>query len=903
MRRFGRALAAVVLAATAFAVAAQGAVGAECEPRSACFGLQSVAAGISTHEAGAHPDLTLSFAVKQDPASEPNAFGLHESYAPVRDVRLETPPGLVGEPNVLGVPQQCTVEELAKAQNAECPNGSQVGITKVSLYGFDFTVTEPIYMMTPPGGDVVARLGLVAGVFPTFIDLKVRSEKQNDYGLTAEISDTSPLGGFVQIDSTLWGVPAAKEHDTERCTPKEVFNSGCTESPPRPPGSLPLSFLINPTSCEGSGGEVAVSVDSWIEPGRFVTGKATLPPITGCDKLHFNPSLSVEPTSHRAAAPTGLELSYRLPAPGGVGVLESSELKDIRIDLPRGLATNTGSADGLETCSAAQVRFGEAVNSECPDAAKLADAEFDIPALPRRMKGAIYLREPEPGDPFRIWVVADDLGAHVKLPGDLEVDKATGQIRSVVMDLPQVPVREVKLLFKSGFRAPLVNPQTCGTYLTHWEFTPWSGTGTVVGDTPMTINEGCATGGFSPTLSAGATDVGGGVHSPFLFTISREDGEQNPAGLDIALPKGLAATFVGIPRCEGVDAETGACPANSRIGKVVVAAGSGPDPLWVPQAGKRPTAVYLSGPYKGAPLSIVAVVPKQAGPFDFGDEVVRSAVFVDPVTAQATAKADPLPQFTEGIPIYYRTIHVVLDRPSFTLNPTSCVREETTATITSVQGAISTPTSPFRATDCAKLPFKPRLFLRLAGGSHRRAHPALTATLRMPEGGANIAGASVALPRSEFLDQGHIKTVCTRVQFAAKACPAESIYGFAVAKTPLLEQPLEGPVYLRSSSHELPDLVVALRGPPSLPIEIDLDGRVDSVNGGIRTTFESVPDAPVSEFTLKTQGGKKGLLQNSTELCAKAHRATAKFTGQNGKVLTLHPATQSSCRKRGARRH
>ena len=28
-------------------------------------------------------------------------------------------------------------------------------------------------MMAPPGGDVVARIGTIAGVFPTFIDFRV----------------------------------------------------------------------------------------------------------------------------------------------------------------------------------------------------------------------------------------------------------------------------------------------------------------------------------------------------------------------------------------------------------------------------------------------------------------------------------------------------------------------------------------------------------------------------------------------------------------------------------------------------------------------------------------------------------------------------------------------------------
>jgi hypothetical protein len=901
MRRVAAMIAALAL--TAATLAATQVQAAECEPKASCFGLESVGASLSTHQAGDHPDMTLSFVLKQDPASEPNPFGLHKPYAPMRDVRFALPPGLAGDPDVLGASQQCPVAELVKGPKALCPNGSQVGTTKVYLYFLDFTFTEPLYMMEPPGGDVVARLGFVAAVFPVFIDLKVRSD--SDYGLTAEISGTSPEEGFIRADSTLWGVPAAKEHDTERCTPEEAFNL-CTESGSRPPGSLPLAFTTNPTRC-GVPLSLNVSADSWVEPGHFVNKSTEFPPITGCDRVPFNPSLFVEPTSHRAGAPSGLELSFRLPTPAGVKVLESSQLRDIRIALPPGMGINTAAAAGLSTCSADQVNFGEDVASECPDAAKLGEVELDIPALPRRMKGALYEREPEPGHLFRLWFVADDLGAHVKLPAELEVDEATGQLRTAVLDIPQFPVREVRLVLKSGFRAPLANPVACGTYQTHWEFTPWSGTGVVEGDTPMTINEGCeAVGGFSPKLSAGSLDPAAGKHSPFVFALSREDGEQNPASLDVSPPPGLVATFAGVERCEGAAAETGTCPAGSQIGRVQAASGAGPTPLWVPQAGKRPTAVYLGGPYKGAPLSAIAVVPAQAGPFDLGDVVVRSAIFVDPETARGTVRSDPLPQLIQGVPILYRVTEVILDRPGFTLNPTNCSPMSVDATLRSTQGAVATPSSYFQAAGCPQLSFKPSLSFRLFGGTHRGSHPRLKAVVKMPEGGANLAAASVALPHSEFLDQGNIKTVCTRVQFAAHGCPPGAIYGNVVVKTPLLDEPLTGPVYLRSSSHQLPDLVVALKGPPSLPIEFNASARIDSLNGGIRTSFESIPDAPIKSVTFNMQGGRKGLLENSTNLCAATNRVTAKLKGQNGKRASLHPVLKASCKdgagKRGQRK-
>jgi len=897
MSRRAAAIAAFALSVLAFAGAARGAEPpCELEPHTRCFGVESLDAALSTVQAGAHPDLTFSFALKQDPASEPNSFGLRNAYAETRNLRIELPPGLIGDPNVLGNPQLCQVSELlAWIGGGNCPNGSQIGIANAYTYELG-SFPEPVYMMQPPGGDVVARLGFIAGVFPIFIDARVRSE--SDYGIILELSEIPSAATLVKSEATTWGVPSDPSHDTERCTPIEVFG-GCRVSVARPPGSRPLPFLTNPTRC-GVPLQMRVAAASWAEPQRFDAKTASFPQINECNRLPFGPSLTVEPTNRRAAAPTGLDMTIQLPASEGVKVLEPSQTRDIRIELPEGIATNPGSADGIATCSVAQVRFGERVAADCPDAAKLADTEFEVGALPRRMKGAIYLREPEPGNLFRIWIVADDLGAHVKLPGQLEVDRQTGQIKSVVLDNPQVPLREVKLLFKSGFRAPLMTPSSCGEYLTHYDFTPWSGGPDAVGDTPMQITEGCDTGAFSPKLSAGSTDAQGGAFAPFVFTISREDPEENVSGLDVTLPRGLAASFVGIARCEGAEAVSGNCPASSRVGKVVVADGAGPNPLWVPQPGKDPTAIYLGGPYKGAPLSIVAVVPAQAGPFDLGNQVVRNAVYVDTETAQATAKADPLPQIVEGIPVTYKTINVQLDRPGFSLNPTSCARKETTASLTSVGGKSASPSSSYAASDCAKLAFKPQISFRLHGATHRGAHPKLDVALTMPRGGANLASTSVALPHSEFLDQGHIRTVCTRVQFAAKECPPGSVYGHAGANSPLFDFPLEGEAILRSSDHLLPDIVLALHGPAAMPIEIDAVGRIDSVKGGIRTTFETIPDAPISSFALHMQGGAKGLLQNSANLCASTNRATAVFGAQNGKQKTTHPVLESSCKK-GAR--
>jgi hypothetical protein len=167
------------------------------------------------------------------------------------------------------------------------------------------------------------------------------------------------------------------------------------------------------------------------------------------------------------------------------------------------------------------------------------------------------------------------------------------------------------------------------------------------------------------------------------------------------------------------------------------------------------------------------------------------------------------------------------------------------------------------------------------------------------EGEANIAFASVALPKSEFLENAHIRTICTRAQFASKTCPSGAIYGRAVAHTPILDQPLRGPVYLRSSSNLLPDLVMDLRG----QVDFNAVGRIDTVNGGIRSTFDFIPDIPVSKVILNMQGGRKGLLVNSRDVCKGAPKATARYRGHNGARYNVKVPLRAGCaKKRKAKR-
>jgi hypothetical protein len=862
------------------------------------YGVESFEASLSTAQAGAHPDIAVGFQLKRDD----EGF----LFATTRDLEIETPPGLLVNPNAV---DQCTAAELvaidvSDPESPSCPTDSQVGITEVTVFneGGAISFFEPVYMMEPPGEEAVARLGFFAQLFPAFVDLDIRSE--SDYGGLASVKSVSSLIPLLSANTTLWGVPADPIHDPDRITPYEAVSCGgtpCTApgEEPRQSGLAEAPFTFNPTRC-GVPLEARITARSYALPNQPSTLSAALPTMSGCGTLGFEPSLALAPTSRQAASPTGLDAELDIPQSEEVKTRATSHLRYAKVDLPKGITIAPGGGDGLEACSAGQVGLGTREPSHCPDAAKIASIELDVPALAHVVTGSVYQRTPVKGDLFGIWLVVDQLGLHVKLPGTVHADANSGQLSAEFAGtaqtegLPQAPVESLRLHFKPGARAVLATPSSCGAYEAHYELTPWSGKPPVSGTVPLSFDEGCGGGGFDPKLRAGTTSSLAGGFASLVMSLSRESSDQNVSELAVTLPAGVLARLGAVGLCEGAAAQAGTCPADSLIGSVAVAVGPGSNPLWIPQPGKERTAIYLTGPYRGAPYGLVVKVPAQAGPFDLGTVVSRVALNVDPDTALVTPTTDPLPQILEGVPISYRTIHAAVDRSRFVFNPTSCRALQSKAKVTSLQGAVAHPTSPFRVGSCSRLAFKPRLVTRLFGKTNRGAHPRLRSTLIGRGGDANLRYLQLRLPDSEFLDQGHIRTICTRVQFAADRCPAGAVYGHATVFTPVLgKRPLRGPVYLRSSSHELPDLVIALKE----PVAINVVGRIDSVDGGIRVTFASIPDSPVTKAIVNMDGGVKGLLVNSRNLCAGAPRSTLRLRGQNGKRTSLHPLLRSDCRR------
>ena len=901
------------------------------------FGIVPGSVTVTAEAANGSPDTQAS--------SHPFAFSVHfdlktdgtghSEGGAMRDVIFDLPPGWVGDP--LAVPG-CPRASF-DGTSPFCAPGTQIGVVRAELPGVG-EVYPPLYNLSP-GPGVPAQFGFSAAEFTGFPFGSVLSPEEG-YAVRATTLNL-PLEA-TSVTATLWGVPAASAHDEERKVLGREEKGAAAGEPER-------AFLTLPASCGGPL-KVTVYADSELDPGHYVreSGEARYSggapaPLGGCESVPFAPKIASQTGSRSAETGTGLDFELALPnkgltSPGGVAETEPQKME---VTLPEGVTANPSAAEGLGTCSEAQYeseRIGTAPGEGCPEASKVGSIVAHSPLLNELVEGSLYLATPyanKTGSLLGLYLLAraTERGVLIKQALKVEPDPNTGQLITTLEGLPPLPYSDVKLHFREGARSLLVTPPSCGTYTTTAKLYPFSNP-----DTPYEtsaafqiergVNGGpCPSGDlpFHPGFEAGTLNNAAGAHSPLIMRLTRQDGDQDLTKISTTLPQGLLASLVGVSKCSDAEiaaarSRTGSnggheeqanpsCPASSQIGTATNGAGVGGVLTYVPGN------LYLAGPYNGAPLSIVAIVPGVAGPFDVGTIVVRLALRFNPVTAQAEAdgsSSDPIPHILKGIPLKVRDIRVNVDRPNWTFNPTSCEQEATVGTLFGGgQNAFSTlDDSPFalearfQAADCANLAFKPSLKLNLKGGTKRGKFPKVRGEYKPRRGDANLDGLVLRLPHSEFIEQGHFKTICTRVQYSAGAgfgsqCPKGSVYGWARAFTPLLEEPLEGPVRLRSSNHNLPDLVASLHG----IADIEAVARIDSKKGGLRVSFSKLPDAPIAKVVVSMQGGKKGLIVNSTNLCAAKHRANATYTAQSGKRAEGKPLMRANCKhaKKHSRHH
>jgi hypothetical protein len=906
--------------------------------------------------AGGHPhEVEVSFGVA-------NSGDAADDVEFVKSTYIDSPPGFVGNPATTA---RCTMAQLGATPEPVCPARSMVGSIETMVLGAQRT--WPLFNMVPERG-YPAQFGFRFDTKAVVLYPRLRS-RAGGYGITVASPGITSLG-FSRIKALLFGVPSQREQP----------GGGPAV------GGAPIPFLSNPGDCLVATPVTTMFADSWRLPARMLPSGAAdfgfpdlsdptwksasmiAPAATGCDNpglvSQFAPSLDMRPTrgtgSTQADAPSGFTVDLNFPQAANDPTDSSSKfdpsipnapaLKDAIVTLPAGVAISPSAADGLDGCSDLpgvddQVHYETTDPTRCPDASKVGTVVATSPLLAQRdpvtdevigaepIGGDVFIVKPHLGDldpagdrdgKFRLLIEVDSrrFGVNLKLPGVVTADRVTGRLTARFENNPQVPAKHLRLVFKPGSRAALVNPATCGPAKTSSVLTSWSRGGTRTDGVPVAgvsdatpsssydVSWDGAGGGcpsslpFSPTVGAGVSELLARGSSPFTFDLSRGDRQDMITGVNVGLPAGLLASVKNVPLCSDADANSGTCPPGSRVGSATVAAGPGDSPFYL-----RDQPVSLTGPYKGAPYGLTVAVRAVAGPFDLGTVVVRQALNVDVDDAHATVVSDPLPTIRDGVPFRVRRIHVVVDRPGFMRSPSSCDQLSIATSVFSAGGQSAAVSTPIQFTDCEKLPFAPKLALKLTGPKEAKVggHPGIEALVTQQPGEAGIQAVNVTLPLSLALDPDNAESdsLCEYLDGLRNQCPAKSVIGTVTAISPLLKTPLNGKVYfvkgVRTDAktgrqiRTLPTLLIELRG------EINVNLRASNSvpdNKHLTSTFPMIPDAAIRSFSMKLNGGKKGILvitDGHSNICSVAQKSFLAAQGHNGKRLDTPTTMAVEC--------
>jgi hypothetical protein len=845
-------------------------------------------------QAAGHPNFGITdFRLATYPAAA-GVGGFPTSF--VKDIVVDTPEGLSVNPQAV---PQC---EIKTFEEGKCDASSIVGFNYLTVAAQSPSATSP---PCPPAGECLqARVKL-----PVY-NLVPFEGHPSMVGFNTQGGPTFIVGSLDPVDQhvifTISDIHPPSPTSPPIIESRLVFNGRAGNG----------TYLTMPSNCAGgqvsrlfvdSQGKAAGETEQTSDEATYTTPTGA----TGCENVPFEPSIGLNAPNGAVDSPDPVTVNVDIPFDPSKEI-SNSYLQVARVTLPKGMGINPSVANGLEVCSDQQFHYHTNDPVECPAASKIGTVEIQTPSLPANsLFGDVYAAiplksDPATGEKFRIFIYgfSQRYGVNIRLKGKVFPDPQTGQLTAEVAENPQATFSSFRLHFNTVDHKVLTLPPTCGPNTATSDLTPWSGQAHAHPTADLALSDYPGGGAcpktmaerpFAPGYNANTDNQKAGSYSPFHVRITRPQGQQELKVVDVTLPKGLTGKLAGIPYCSeqaianavgnsgAAEKANPSCSGESLIGTATTEAGTGSNPY------KITGNVYLAGPYKGAALSLVVVTPAVAGPYDLGTVVIRVALNVEPETAQIHAVSDVIPDVFGGVKLDLRSVFLDINRNQFMINPTNCATQATTGTI---KGGGADPTNPatfssfgisdpFQAAACNKLAFKPKLKVKLNGPTKRAKNPRLTAILTAKKGQANIARTALTMPHSLFLDQGHIGTVCTRPQLAAHACPKNSVYGHAEAKSPLLDKKLKGKVFLVSSNHELPDLLVDLRG----QVEIYLRGVISSKNGGLKTVFNNVPDVPVSKFTLKMKGGKKSLLVNSTNTCAKPQRAKLNIKGQNGKKV------------------
>jgi hypothetical protein len=883
------------------------------------FGISAFGAGSSGFDlqAGDHPagvTTTMNYTTSVGDLERFNAY----EWVPIQEPKaqiVDLPLGFVGDALAASQCSEAVLREVDKNHN--CPAGSQVGSITLEA-GHEGVTDEPVYNLTPEAG------------YPAMFGFEY---EETVILLRARVLPSA--AGYV-LSVTVPGIPRSRLFPVTGAT--VTFFGNPTEHD----GGVgnEEALITNPDDCESGPLTARVEMDAWVNPGKWVSAETPVyeasasQGVVGCGLLQFGPALEVTPEETQADTPSGLEVDLRVPQTRNVpGLLATPDLKDAVVSLPEGVSVSPSAADGLAACGETGPQginithdwtpTGEqpldpadpeameigpdglphVAPGKCPQASQLGTVEVTTPLLSSPLKGHVFLAEPacggegQPactqasatnGELYGLYVEAEGSGVIVKLKGTVAANPVTGQLTTTFRENPQLPFSELKLVLNGGERAALATPQTCGAFTTTSDLTPWSAPVTPDARPSSSFAlSGCpATMPFAPTLSAHTLTAGAGGSSPFTLTLARHDGEQDLLALSATLPPGLVGLLSQVPLCGEAQAAAGSCPEASKIATTTVAVGAGGHPFWVSGS------VYLTGPYNGAPFGLSVVVPANAGPFHLGNVIVRAAITVNPLTTAVTVTSGAFPQLVDGVPLRTQTVNVLVNRPGFMLNPTNCEQQHVTTEVAAAQGAVARVSTPFAVEGCKGLAFAPTLTASTKGKASKLGGASLDVRVTYPPGAAaNIRSVKTVLPLQLPSRLETLQRACIAAVFESNPsrCPRESLVGIAKASTPVLPTTLAGPAYLVSHGNEkFPNLVIVLEGDG---VRVDLVGQTDIKHGITSTTFDSVPDAPVSSFELYLPQGRYSILGTNVaeklryNLCGQKLLMPTEITGQNGAVI------------------
>jgi hypothetical protein len=877
--------------------------------------------GSPATQAGEHPfqlTTTLDFNQGYVPVAKDKegqkVGGEHPTAAAlVRDLNVDIPPGLLADASAV---PPCPTAAFTQSTNGglqgnlnACEADSAVGVASVTFFtpslGFQ-TRTVPVFNLKPQQGEP-ARFGFETASVPVFMDTSVRTGE--NYGATVSIENASTSVEVLGSIVTIWGVPGAEQHESSRgweCVDNGFYEHHEGELPPLKSEECPeeatpqaqSGFLTLPTTC-GEAQESTVEGSPWPttaeregrQPEQKLQASYSMPLLSGCEKLPFEPGFKLEPGKHAASSPTGLDAKIEFEQGGilAAGGLAAADVRETAVTLPEGVQANAGAANGLASCSVQAAGFsrsgsdtGETLERDigeqqfsnalvsCPEASKLANVSIKTPLLPNPLNGFVYLAEQDTNpfaSPLVVYLIAEDpvSGVRVELAGEVKINETTGQLESVFKGTPPLPFESLNFELYEGQRASQTTPAFCGQKETKAVLVSSSGEQVAHKSAAFDTTENCQGSplSFAPSFEAGTTINQAYSFTPFTLTIGRPDAQQGLKSITMHLPPGLAAIISSVAECpEPASGQEWSCGPESEIGQSIAVSGLGTDPVTL--GGK----VYFGGPYQGAPFSIIDITPATAGPFHLGNVVVRSTINVDPTTAAATITSDPLPQFVKGVPSQIKELNVTVNRPGFEFNPTNCSPMKIEGTLDGYEGGSESVSSPFQVANCASLPFAPVFTASTTSRTSKTDGANLFVKITYPNGAyANVAKSITELPYALPSRLTTIQKACPDTVFEANpaACDEGSEIGHAIVHTPVFKTPLVGPAYLVSHGNRaFPDIEIVLQGEG---ITLVLDGHTDIKNSITKTSFESVPDAPVEVFELILPEGPHSALAANDNLC------------------------------------